>query len=162
MEFAPDKARWRQVAEVIQNRIEDGTYPPRTRVPSVVQLTAEFGIANATAHKVLTGLRAKGLTYTESGLGSSVSPASRSKGLAESEDTQPVWRQVASAIATRITDGSYPVGARVPSALELSAEFEIATSTAQKVLAHLKDEGLVRAEVGLGSFVAERADEAGQ
>ncbi|MWA12208.1 GntR family transcriptional regulator [Streptomyces sp. BA2] len=102
------------------------------------------------------------MTYTESGLGSSVSPASRSKGLAESEDTQPVWRQVASAIATRITDGSYPVGARVPSALELSAEFEIATSTAQKVLAHLKDEGLVRAEVGLGSFVAERADEAGQ
>ncbi|MFI6092474.1 GntR family transcriptional regulator [Streptomyces sp. NPDC051218] len=159
MEFAPDKARWRQVAEVIQNRIADGTYPPRSRVPSVVQLIAEFGIAHATAHKALTGLRAKGLTYTEPGLGSFVSPASRSEGLAESEDTQPVWRQVAAAITARITDGSYPVGARVPSTMELSAEFEIATSTAQKVLAHLKNEGLVRAEVGLGSFVAERPEQ---
>lgn len=158
MEFAPDKARWPQVAEVIQRRIEDGTYPPRSRVPSVVQLIAEFGIAHATAHTVLTGLRAKGLTYTEPGLGSFVSPASRSEGLAESEDTQPAWRQVAAAITARITDGSYPVAMRVPSTLELAAEFEIATSTAQKVLAHLKNEGLVRAEVGLGAFVAERPE----
>ncbi|MFG2135544.1 GntR family transcriptional regulator [Streptomyces sp. NPDC048650] len=74
--------------------------------------------------------------------------------------TRPIWRQVAEAIATRIADGTYPVGARVPSVVELSAEFGIAASTAQKALAHLKAEGLVRAEVGLGSFVAERPDEA--
>lgn len=73
IEFAPDIPRWRQVADVIRKRIEDGTYPPRTRVPSVVQITAEFGIANATAHKVLSALRAEGLTYTEPGLGSFVS-----------------------------------------------------------------------------------------
>ncbi|MFI9601477.1 GntR family transcriptional regulator [Streptomyces sp. NPDC052043] len=72
IEFAPDIPRWRQVADVIRKRIEDGTYPPRTRVPSVVQLTAEFGIANATAHKVLQALRNEGLTYTEPGLGSFV------------------------------------------------------------------------------------------
>lgn len=72
IEFAPDIPRWRQVAEVIRARIVDGVYPPRTRVPSVVQLTEEFGIANATAHKVLRALRAEGLTYTEPGLGSFV------------------------------------------------------------------------------------------
>lgn len=72
IEFAPDIPRWRQVAEVIRGRIADGTYPPRTRVPSVVQLTEEFGIANATAHKVLQALREEGLTYTEPGLGSFV------------------------------------------------------------------------------------------
>ncbi|MEV5314014.1 winged helix-turn-helix domain-containing protein [Streptomyces sp. NPDC052610] len=72
MEFAPDIPRWRQVAKVIRARIADGTYPPRTRVPSVVQLTSEFGIANATAHKVLRALREEGLTYTEPGLGSFV------------------------------------------------------------------------------------------
>ncbi|MEU5374452.1 MULTISPECIES: winged helix-turn-helix domain-containing protein [unclassified Streptomyces] len=71
-EFAPDIPRWRQVADVIRQRIVDGTYPPRSRVPSVVQLTEEFGIANATAHKVLQALRAEGLTYTEPGLGSFV------------------------------------------------------------------------------------------
>ncbi|MEV5078887.1 winged helix-turn-helix domain-containing protein [Streptomyces sp. NPDC056159] len=73
IEFAPDIPRWRQVADVIRKRIEDGTYPPRARVPSVVQLTGEFGIANATAHKVLSALRTEGLTYTEPGLGSFVS-----------------------------------------------------------------------------------------
>lgn len=40
--------------------------------------------------------------------------------------------------------------------VELSAEFGVAASTAQKVLSHLKTEGLVRAEIGLGTFVADR------
>lgn len=84
IEFAPDIPRWRQVAEVIRGRIKDGTYAPRTRVPSVVQLTAEFGIANATAHKVLRALREEGLTYTEPGLGSFVA-----KRPAEETDTTP-------------------------------------------------------------------------
>ncbi|WP_267244463.1 GntR family transcriptional regulator [Streptomyces sp. PR69] len=72
--------------------------------------------------------------------------------------TRPIWRQVAAAIADRIADGTYPVGGKVPSVVELSAEFSIAASTAQKALAHLKAEGLVRAEVGLGSFVAKRPE----
>jgi GntR family transcriptional regulator len=70
--------------------------------------------------------------------------------------TRPVWRQVAAVVAERITDGTYPPGTRVPSVVELSAEFEIAASTVQKVFAHLKAEGLIRTEVGLGSFVADR------
>ncbi|MCK8438073.1 winged helix-turn-helix transcriptional regulator [Streptomyces sp. D2-8] len=76
----------------------------------------------------------------------------------ELDRTRPVWRQVAAVIADRIADGSYPVGSRVPSVVELSTEFGIAASTAQKALTHLKAEGLVRAEVGLGSFVAERPE----
>ena len=66
-----------------------------------------------------------------------------------------MWRQIAAVIVGRIEDGTYPAGARVPSVVELSTEFGVAASTAQKVLAHLKLEGLVRAEVGLGTFVAE-------
>ncbi len=78
----------------------------------------------------------------------------------ELDRTRPVWRQVAAAIEARIADGTYAVGTRVPSVVELSAEFGIAASTAQKALSHLKTEGLIRAEVGLGSFVAERSDAA--
>ncbi|MFI6563790.1 GntR family transcriptional regulator [Streptomyces sp. NPDC050534] len=77
----------------------------------------------------------------------------------ELDRTRPVWRQVAAAIETRIASGEYPVGARVPSVVELSNDFGIAASTAQKALAHLKSEGLIRAEVGLGSFVAKRPAE---
>ncbi|WP_106982469.1 GntR family transcriptional regulator [Streptomyces megasporus] len=72
IDFAPDVPRWMQVADVIRQRIADGTYPPRTRVPSVIQLQAEFGIAQATAQKVLSRLRAEGVTYTVPGLGSFV------------------------------------------------------------------------------------------
>ncbi|MEU1401786.1 winged helix-turn-helix domain-containing protein [Streptomyces sp. NPDC005728] len=72
MQFVPDIPRWRQVAEIIRGRIADGTYPPRTRVPSVMQIIAEFGIATATAQKVLQNLRKEGLIYTEPGLGSFV------------------------------------------------------------------------------------------
>ncbi|MBH1933653.1 winged helix-turn-helix transcriptional regulator [Streptomyces sp. AV19] len=73
IEFAPDIPRWRQVADVIRQRIKDGTYPPRSRVPSVVQLQEEFGIAGLTSQKVLRALRTEGLIYTEPGLGSFVS-----------------------------------------------------------------------------------------
>lgn len=72
IEFEADVPRWKQVAEVIRDRIADGTYPPRTRVPSVIQLATEFGIAQATAQKVHRGLREEGLIYTEPGLGSFV------------------------------------------------------------------------------------------
>lgn len=72
MEFAPDEPRWRQVARVIRGRIDDGTYPPRTRVPSVVEMLEEFGIATSTGQKVHRALRAEGLIYTEPGMGSFV------------------------------------------------------------------------------------------
>ncbi|CAM3708926.1 winged helix-turn-helix domain-containing protein [Nocardiopsis rhodophaea] len=65
---------------------------------------------------------------------------------------------MASVIVARIADGTYPIGAKVPSVVDLSTEFGIAASTAQKALAYLKAEGLVRPEVGLGSFVAKKPD----
>lgn len=67
--------------------------------------------------------------------------------------TRPLWRQIAAIVVSRMADGTYPVGTRVPSVVEISTEFEVAASTAQKVLAHLKAQGLIRTEVGLGSFV---------
>ncbi|MDT0457757.1 GntR family transcriptional regulator [Streptomyces sp. DSM 41527] len=72
IEFAPDRPRWRQVADVIRQRIADGTYQPGTRVPSVVEMLEEFGIATTTGQKVHRGLRSERLIYTESGMGSFV------------------------------------------------------------------------------------------
>lgn len=72
IEFAPDRPRWRQVADVIRQRIADGTYQPGTRVPSVVEMLEEFGIATTTGQKVHRGLRSEGLIYTEPGMGSFV------------------------------------------------------------------------------------------
>lgn len=72
IEWEPGRPRWRQVYEVIVRRIQDGTYGKGERVPSVVQLQEEFGIATATAQKVHRQLREDGLIRTEPGLGSYV------------------------------------------------------------------------------------------
>ncbi|MEU7595988.1 winged helix-turn-helix domain-containing protein [Streptomyces sp. NPDC039022] len=83
IEFAPDVPRWRQVARVIRERIEDGVYQPGARVPSVTEMLDEFGISTSTGQKVHRGLRAEGLIYTEPGVGSFVSkdlPRQRDEG----------------------------------------------------------------------------------
>ncbi|WP_329024206.1 GntR family transcriptional regulator [Streptomyces sp. NBC_01423] len=55
-----------------------------------------------------------------------------------------------------MADGTYPPGSRVPGIVEMGAEFNIAASTAQKALAHLRTTGVVRTELGLGTFVADK------
>lgn len=72
IDYASDVPRWIQVADVIRARIADGTYGPGDRVPSVIGLQAEFGIAQATGQKVLSRLREDGVIYTVPGLGSFV------------------------------------------------------------------------------------------
>ncbi|MGW5689230.1 GntR family transcriptional regulator [Nonomuraea sp. NPDC003754] len=73
IEFREDQPRWQQVAEVIRQRIADGTYRPGSRVPSENDLMQEFGIARMTAHKVMRALREDGSIYTVRGMGSFVS-----------------------------------------------------------------------------------------
>lgn len=70
--------------------------------------------------------------------------------------TRAVWRQVAQIVIDRIKAGTYPPGSRVPSTLQLATELGIATSTSQKALAHLRAEGWLRGETGIGTFVADQ------
>lgn len=57
---------------MISGRIRSGDLKVGDRVPSLVDLTTEFEIANATAQKVIRQLRADGLIRTEPGIGSKV------------------------------------------------------------------------------------------
>ncbi|GGX91465.1 GntR family transcriptional regulator [Streptomyces fructofermentans] len=75
-EWAEDRPKWEQIAEVIRARIADGTYPARSRVPSVQQIVTETGVAVDTAQKVLANLREEGAIYTVRGLGSFVTDPS--------------------------------------------------------------------------------------
>ena len=72
MEFASNRPRWRQVHEIIAARIRAGQYPPGERVPSLLEIQTEFGIANITAQKVQRQLREDGLVETQPGMGSYV------------------------------------------------------------------------------------------
>jgi DNA-binding GntR family transcriptional regulator len=58
-------------AEIIR-RIESGTYPPGSRVPSTLEIAQEFGVVNATAAKAMRHVREQGWTRGEVGLGTFV------------------------------------------------------------------------------------------
>ncbi|AVH60037.1 MULTISPECIES: winged helix-turn-helix domain-containing protein [Streptomyces] len=72
MRWEADVPRWQQVYEQLRERIVDGTYPPGERLPSVVDVCAEFDISQVTARKALKELRAEGLAYMQPGIGTFV------------------------------------------------------------------------------------------
>lgn len=72
MDWKPDIPRWKQVYDLLEERIADGTYPPGSQLPGVVALHAEFGIAQMTARRVLDELRAAGLAQMQVGVGTFV------------------------------------------------------------------------------------------
>lgn len=69
MKWEPDVPRWRQVYEQLRERILDGTYQPGERLPSVVDVCAEFDISQVTARKALKELRTEGLAEMQPGIG---------------------------------------------------------------------------------------------
>lgn len=71
-EFADDEPRWKQIADVLRDRITRGDLKPGDKIPSVLQLQATYGISTSTGQKVHRALRAEGLIRTQSGMGSYV------------------------------------------------------------------------------------------
>jgi GntR family transcriptional regulator len=78
--------RYAQVVAEIQRRIEHGSYPPGSLLPSEHQLGGEFGLSRPTIVKALSTLRQDGWIETQQGKGSFVRgrPA-----LARAERTRP-------------------------------------------------------------------------
>jgi len=75
IEWDPRLYKWEQIANVVAERIANGTYPSLT-VISEVQLQEEFDVARVTVRKAMEQLRAQGLITTKPGKGSIVSPPS--------------------------------------------------------------------------------------
>ncbi|MFI0785318.1 GntR family transcriptional regulator [Streptomyces lydicus] len=71
MEFDPTLPKWKQIADVIRERIAGGAYPPRHLI-SEVRMEQEFGVARVTVRKVTARLREEGLIVTTPGMGSFV------------------------------------------------------------------------------------------
>ena len=65
-------APYRQVAGLLRQRIESGELPPGARLPSIVDLTQEYGIARVTAAKALRLLVSEGLAIMSPGMGTYV------------------------------------------------------------------------------------------
>ena len=68
---APEPA-YEQLAAIIRARIEDGTYPPRARIPSITEIVGETGLAIGTVRKAIRVLASEGLVVTVPGHGTFV------------------------------------------------------------------------------------------
>ncbi|KQX22589.1 MULTISPECIES: FadR/GntR family transcriptional regulator [unclassified Sphingomonas] len=64
-----------------------------------------------------------------------------------------LYREVARVLTQRITDGTYPVGGRLPPEREISAEFNVSRPTAREAIIALEVQGLVDVRIGSGAYV---------
>ncbi|WP_329177366.1 TetR/AcrR family transcriptional regulator C-terminal domain-containing protein [Streptomyces decoyicus] len=73
----PAPPPYRRIVDTIRRRIDTGELTPGDRVPSTRRITQEWGVAMATATKVLTTLRQEGLVRAVPGVGTVVSEPQR-------------------------------------------------------------------------------------
>src|SRR5262245_30686071 len=69
---------------------------------------------------------------------------------------QPPYRRIVDEMRARILDGDLRPGDRVPSVRQIARRWGVAIATATKVMAALRDDGLVEATVGSGTVVSAR------
>jgi DNA-binding GntR family transcriptional regulator len=68
----PDVPKHVQLADWIKDRINDGTYPPKSRIPSEITLVQETGFARDTVRKAIALLVEQDLVYIVRGMGTFV------------------------------------------------------------------------------------------
>jgi GntR family transcriptional regulator len=68
----------------------------------------------------------------------------------------PLYVQVADILRDQISKGT--LAGRVPSVATIAQQYEVAKGTAERALAILRDEGLIRSVMGRGHFVVPRAE----
>ncbi|MFF3249770.1 winged helix-turn-helix domain-containing protein [Actinacidiphila glaucinigra] len=71
MDIQIDRRRsvWPQVARIIRERVEGGTYPAGEAIPSTVALATEFDVSTSTMRKALVSLIEDGTLWAEPGMG---------------------------------------------------------------------------------------------
>ena len=63
---------WRQLAAILRKRIDSGEFPPGSRIPSILSLSQEYGLAGITVRKAIAALKDEGVLETASGWGTYV------------------------------------------------------------------------------------------
>jgi GntR family transcriptional regulator len=71
----------------------------------------------------------------------------------------PLYRQLADLLASRIRDGQYRPGSRIPSEHQLAARFSIGRPTARHAIDILVRKGMLERRRGAGTFVREAQQE---
>ena len=70
----------------------------------------------------------------------------------------PIYRQIAEQFRRLIALGALKPGDRLPAVRELAVQTRVNRNTAARAIQHLEAEGIVRTQVGKGTFVVADAD----
>ncbi|MEM1038731.1 MAG: phosphonate metabolism transcriptional regulator PhnF [Pseudomonadota bacterium] len=65
-----------------------------------------------------------------------------------------LWRQIADRLRERIIEGSYAVGSKIPNEIDLADQMAVHRHTVRKAISALRQDGLLEARRGEGTFVA--------
>lgn len=137
-----DRPPYRRIVEEIRRRIDAGELTPGDRVPSTRRITQEWGVAMATATKVLTTLRQEGLVQAVPGVGTVVAEAQRvpqggaPRERRARETDSGLSRERVVAAAVRVADAE---GLRGLSMRRVAAEFGVSSMALYRHVAN-KDE----------------------
>ncbi|WP_405542800.1 GntR family transcriptional regulator [Streptomyces phaeochromogenes] len=137
-----------QIRKVIRKRLADGTYGPRTQLPSERDLSAEFGVPKRVISDALRPLKDNGDLHTSVGRGTRVPDR-------QSLVPLPGIREIEQTLRARINDGTYAVRTWLPTTRHLAAEFGVAPTSIQTALKPLQEEKLLASRRPLGTYVVD-------
>lgn len=69
IEHGGERWEYLQLADILRERIADGTYPPGSKIPPLLGLQAEFGLSSMTVRRAVRVLAAEGLLVLVPGRG---------------------------------------------------------------------------------------------
>ncbi|MGW6360183.1 GntR family transcriptional regulator [Streptomyces sp. NPDC055092] len=119
MAYEVEPPKYVRLAQTLQGRIEDGTYPPGTRVPSENQLVQAFAMSRPTVVRALELLKRDGWLESRQGFGTIVRGRPEAGEQKDRRGRTALERDESQAPGRLIEVGHVPVPARVASALGL-------------------------------------------
>ncbi|MEV6998519.1 GntR family transcriptional regulator [Streptomyces sp. NPDC093982] len=119
MAYEVEAPKYVRLAQTIQRRIEDGTYPPGTRVPSENQLVQAFGMSRPTVVRALELLKRDGWLESRQGYGTIVRRRPAAVEQKDRRGREALERDELHSPGRLVEVGEVPVPARVASALGL-------------------------------------------
>ncbi|WNM30254.1 GntR family transcriptional regulator [Streptomyces sp. Li-HN-5-11] len=125
MAYEVEPPKYVRLAQTIQRRIEDGTYPPGTRVPSENQLVQAFGMSRPTVVRALELLKRDGWLESRQGFGTIVRGRPEVVERQDRRGREALERDESQAPGRLIEVGEVPVPARIASALGLPRRVKV-------------------------------------
>ncbi|MEU3663077.1 GntR family transcriptional regulator [Streptomyces sp. NPDC032940] len=125
MVYEVEPPKYVRLAQTLQQRIEDGTYAPGTRVPSENQLVQAFGMSRPTVVRALELLKRDGWLESRQGYGTIVRGRPEVVEQKDRRGREALERDESQGAGRLIEVGRVPVPARVASALGLPKKAEV-------------------------------------